>query len=130
MFAIAKAVLLALAVMGVAATGAAAGVVHVPMQKAIDIHKEHLGQNSTMPVESRNGQQNALDRLMENQERWMSKPHNETNDDDLNDTDDDELNETDDCELEDADEQELSKIGNRGFQFAIPGKADWMIWGF
>ena len=88
MFVIAKAALLALAVMGVAATGAVAGVVHVPLQKAIDIHKEHLGQNSTMPEQSTPGQQNALDHLMENQQRWISKPHNET-------ADDNELNETD-----------------------------------
>lgn len=88
MFVIAKAVLLALAVTCVAATGAVAGVVHVPMQKAIDIHKEHLGQNSTMPLESKHGQQNALDHLMENRMRWMSKPHNETSDDnDLNEPD-------------------------------------------
>jgi len=88
MFVIAKAILLSLAVMGVAATGVAAGVVHVPLQKAIDIHKEHLGQNSTMPEQSTPGQQNALDHLMENQQRWISKPHNET-------ADDNELNETD-----------------------------------
>lgn len=88
MFAIAKAVMLALAVIGVAATGAAADVVHAPMQKAIDIHKEHLGQNSTMPAQSIHGQQNALDHIMENHLRWMSKPHNET-------VDDNELNETD-----------------------------------
>jgi hypothetical protein len=94
MFVIAKAVLLALAVTGMAATGVAAGVVHVPMQKAIDIHKEHLGQNSTMPDQSTPGQQNALDRLMENQQRWMSKPHNETGDDDLDDADEEEANET------------------------------------
>ncbi|MBU0684270.1 MAG: hypothetical protein ABIE25_04525 [Thermoplasmatota archaeon] len=88
MFVIAKAVLLALAVMGVAATGAVAGVVHVPQQKAIDIHKEHLGQNSTMPAQSTHGQQTALDHLMHNYERWMAKPHNET-------VDDNELSETD-----------------------------------
>jgi hypothetical protein len=89
MFVIAKAVLLALAVTGMAATGVAAGVVHVPMQKAIDIHKEHLGQNSTMPDQSTQGQQNALDHLMENQQRWMSKPHNDTNDPDDNRTESD-----------------------------------------
>jgi len=88
MFVIAKAALLALAVMGVAATGAVAGVVHVPLQKAIDIHKEHLGQNSTMPEQSTPGQQNALDHLMENQQRWMAKPHNQT-------AEHNELNETD-----------------------------------
>lgn len=88
MFVIAKAVLLAMVVTGVAATGTVAGVVHLPMQKAIDIHKGHLGQNSTMPGQSTHGQQNSLDHLMENQQRWMAKPHNET-------ADHDELNETD-----------------------------------
>lgn len=90
MFVAAKAILLALAVTGVAATGMVAGVVHMPMQKAIDIHKEHLGQNTTMPQQSTSGQQNALDHLMENQMRWLSKPHNDTGDnDDHNETDDD-----------------------------------------
>jgi len=78
MLAIVKALVLALAVTGVAGTGVAAGVVHIPLQHAIDIHKEHLGQNSTMPEQSKQGQQNALDHLMENQERWLSKPHNDT----------------------------------------------------
>jgi hypothetical protein len=52
----------------------------MPLQHAIDIHKNHLGQNSTMPEQSMRGQQNALDHLMENQQRWLSKPHNETAD--------------------------------------------------
>jgi len=85
MLAIAKVLILAFAVTGVAGTGVATGVVHMPLQHAIDIHKNHLGQNSTMPEQSRYGQQNALDHLMENQQRWLSKPHNETAD--LNDTD-------------------------------------------
>ena len=80
MLAIAKVLLLAFAVSGVAVTGAASGVVHIPLMKAIDIHKNHLGQNSTMPEQSRHGQQNALDHLIENQQRWLSKPHNETAD--------------------------------------------------
>ena len=109
MFLTAKAVLLALAVMGVAATGAAAGTVDVPMQKAIDIHKDHLGQNSTMPEQSTNGQQKALDSLMENQLRWMAKPHNDSDDDELNDTDDDEQNETDDDELGDVDDDDQNE---------------------
>lgn len=85
MLAIAKVLILAFAVTGVAGTGVATGVVHMPLQNAIDIHKNHLGQNSTMPEQSTHGQQNALDHLMENQQRWLSKPHNETAD--LNDTD-------------------------------------------
>lgn len=120
MFAIAKAVLLALAVTGIAATGAVAGVTHVPLQKAIDTHKEHLGQNSTMPMESKHGQQNALDRLMENQQRLMSKPHNETGDHELNDTDDNELD-----EIDDSNEQELNEVDNSGFG-GIFGVLGWL----
>ena len=85
MLAIAKVLILAFAVTGVAGTGVATGVVHMPLQNAIDIHKNHLGENSTMPEQSTHGQQNALDHLMENQQRWLSKPHNETAD--VNDTD-------------------------------------------
>jgi hypothetical protein len=85
MLAIAKLLIIAFAMTGVAGTGVAAGVVHTPLQHAIDIHKNHLGQNSTMPEQSTHGQQNALDHLVENQQRWLSKPHNETAD--VNDTD-------------------------------------------
>lgn len=85
MLAIAKVLILAFAVTGVAGTGVATGVVHMPLQHAIDIHKNHLDQNSTMPEQCRHGQQNALDHLMENQQRWLSKPHNETAN--VNDTD-------------------------------------------
>ena len=142
MFLTAKAVLLALAVMGVAATGAAAGTVDVPMQKAIDIHKDHLGQNSTMPEQSTNGQQKALDSLMENQLRWMAKPHNESDDDELGDVDDDDQNETDDDDLDDADDDDQSEtdddevgdnkmqkpneIGDNFFGDAIASMLNWM----
>ena len=85
MLAIAKVLILAFAVTGVAGAGVASGVVQTPLQHAIDIHKNHLDQNSTMPEQSRHGQQNALDHLMENQERWLSNPHNETSE--VNDTD-------------------------------------------
>jgi len=89
MLAVAKVMIVALALTGVAGTGVAAGVVHVPMQKAIDIHKSHLGDNSTMPEQSQKGQQNALDHLLSNQEKWLAS-HNvtQTPDDDLNETDD------------------------------------------
>ena len=91
MLAIAKVLMVALALTGVAGTGVVAGVVHVPMQKAIDIHKSHLGQNSTMPEQSMKGQQNALDHLLINQERFLSN-HNMTH---LPDTNETEQNETD-----------------------------------
>lgn len=91
MLAIAKVMIVALALTGVAGTGVAAGVAHVPMQKAIDIHKSHLGQNSTMPEQSQKGQQNALDHLLGNQDRFLNG-HNVTHVPDTNET---ELNETD-----------------------------------
>jgi hypothetical protein len=94
MLAIAKVLIVALALTGVAGTGAAAGVVHMPLQKAIDIHKSHLGQNSTMPEQSHKGQQNALDHLLGNQERLLNN-HNVTHMPDTNETEPDELNETD-----------------------------------
>jgi hypothetical protein len=91
MLAIAKVLIVAIALTGVAGTGVVAGVAHVPLQKAIDIHKSHLEQNSTMPVQSQHGQQNALDHLVSNQEKILSK-HNVTHMPDTNET---ELPETD-----------------------------------
>lgn len=85
MLATAKVLMVALALTGVAGTGVAAGVTHLPMQKAIDIHQAHLGQNSTMPAQCVKGQQNALDHLMQNQERYLSNL-NATHLPDTNDT--------------------------------------------
>lgn len=84
----AKVLLVALALTGVAGAGVATGM--TPLTKAIDIHEKHLGQNSTMPDQSRHGQQNALDHLLHNQESWLSK--NVTREPELNET---ELPETD-----------------------------------
>jgi len=94
MLAIAKVLMVALTLAGVGGTGVAVGVVHAPMQKAIDIHKSHLGQNSTMPEQSMKGQQNALDHLLSNQEKFLSN-HNVTHLPDTNETELDDLNETD-----------------------------------
>ena len=91
MLAIAKVLMVALTLAGVGGTGVAVGVVHAPMQKAIDIHKSHLGQNSTMPEQSRNGQNNALYHLGLNLERFFDN-HNVTHVPDTNET---EQNETD-----------------------------------
>ncbi len=85
MLATAKAVLVALALTGVVGTGVAAGEVHLPLQKAIDIHKAHLGDNSTMPEQSQKGQQNSLDHLLANQEKFLAN-HNVTHEPDTNDT--------------------------------------------
>jgi len=90
MIAAAKAIVLALvAVGGVGAAGVVAGDVH--LQNAIDIHKNHLSENSTMPDQCEKGQQNALDHLLENQEKWLARNITQDHDDDLNDTDDYEL---------------------------------------
>ena len=91
MMAAVKAIVLALvAVTGAGAAGVATGVVSLPLQNAIDIHEDHLGENSTMPEQSHKGQQNALDHLLDNQERWLAS-HNATQmpDNDLNETDED-----------------------------------------
>lgn len=87
MLATMKAVMLALVVTGAAGTTAAAtGIIEMPLQKAIEIHQGHLGENSTMPEKSMAGQQNALDHLLANQERWNANQQNMTHDDD-NETD-------------------------------------------
>ena len=66
----AKVLMLALAVTGVTATGVVTGVVHIPLEKAIQIHKDRFGPDSNMPEQSLKGQQTALDHLVANQERW------------------------------------------------------------
>ena len=60
-----------------------------PMHKAIDIGKQHVGPNSTLPAQSHDGQQNAFDHLLQNQDKWLAS-HNATQvpDDDGNETDD------------------------------------------
>ena len=86
MIAAAKAIVLALvAVTGVGTTGVVVGDIH--LQNAIDIHKDHLGANSTMPEQSHKGQQNSLDHLLENQEKWLARNITQVPDDD-NETDD------------------------------------------
>ena len=90
MIATMKAVMLALVVTAAAGTTAVAAGVDLPLQKAIDIHRDHLGDNSTMPEKSIKGQQNALDHLLLNQERWVANQQNMTQYDD-NDTDEPDL---------------------------------------
>jgi len=88
MLATAKVLFLALAVTGVSATGVATTVVQTPLSHAIDIHEDHLGANTTLPSQAMKGQQNALDHLMKNQERWLANNHSWMPDDDDNETDD------------------------------------------
>ncbi len=77
MVAIAQALVLALAVTGLAG----AGVAGLPMDKAIDVHKNHLGPDSKLPEHAQKGQQNSLDHLLANQNRWVNE-HNSTLPDD------------------------------------------------
>lgn len=75
MLAAAKVLMLALAVTGVSAAGVATGAIQTPLSKAIDIHEDHMGANSTLPQKAMKGQQNALDHLMKNQDRWIAGNH-------------------------------------------------------
>jgi hypothetical protein len=81
----AKILFLTFAVVGVAATGAAA--VDSPMMKAIQIHESHLGADSTIPDQAVKGQQNSYDRLMMAQEKFLAGNHTWTPDEDPVDTD-------------------------------------------
>jgi len=76
MLAIAKVLLLAFAVSGVAVTGAAA-TGHIPLEQAKQIHEKHLGPDSKLPEQAMKGQQNAYDNIVANQDRWLAD-HNMT----------------------------------------------------
>jgi hypothetical protein len=91
MIAVVKALVLALAVTGLAS----AGVVATPLNKAIDIHKNHLGPDSKLPENAMKGQQNALDHLMKNQARWLQNQNNTSSDDRNETAEPDEVPETD-----------------------------------
>ena len=74
MLGFAKAFLVVVAVSGIAMTGAgAAGFVQLPMERAIEIHEDHLAYDSPMTDQSTHGQQTALDNLRFNQEKWIAK---------------------------------------------------------
>ena len=70
-----KVLFLMSAVLGVAATGAAGVNADAPMSKAIDIHEDHLGADTTLPDQAIKGQQTAYDHLMKNLEKWIAKNH-------------------------------------------------------
>ena len=74
MLMIVKAVMLALAVSGVAATGV---VMHVPLDNAKKVLGDKLGSDSKLPEDGQNGVQNALDHVNGNQDRWL-QDHNAT----------------------------------------------------
>jgi hypothetical protein len=82
MVGVAQALVLALAVTGLAGVGVAG----LPMQKAIDGHNDHLGPDSKLPEQAQKGQQNALEHLLENQDRWVARNHTADSDSDLNET--------------------------------------------
>ena len=85
MLASAKILILTFAVIGIATTGATG--VDAPMKKAIQIHEDHLGTNSTMPDQAIKGQQNSYDRLMMAMEKWMAGNHTSEPEEELSDTD-------------------------------------------
>ena len=87
MLGFAKAFLVVFAFSGIAMFGAgAADSAQLPMEKAIEIHEDHLASDSPMPDRSTHGQQTALDNLRFSQERWIAKhlvdPHEPGDDDD------------------------------------------------
>lgn len=67
-----KALIFALVLTGAGGTGVVAGMEKMPLERAIQIHEDNLGQNSTMPDKCLKGQQTALDHLRQNQERWLA----------------------------------------------------------
>ncbi len=67
-----NAMVFALVLVGAGGMGIVAEMEMVPLEKAIEIHEDNLGQDSTMPDQCRKGQQNALDHLRWNQERWIA----------------------------------------------------------
>jgi hypothetical protein len=83
MIAAAKLVMLALSLTAVGAVAAT----NLPMTKAIDVHNDHLMDPSKLPEGGQAGNQNALDHLMQNQERWIVNNNTAPEDNDTNDTD-------------------------------------------
>ena len=83
MIAAAKLVMLALSLTAVGAVAAT----NLPMTKAIDVHNDHLMDPSMLPEGGQAGNQNALDHLMQNQERWIVNNNTAPEDNDTNDTD-------------------------------------------
>lgn len=77
MAAVAQALVLALAATGVAG----ATITGLPMEKAIEIHKNHLGPDSKLPEQAMKGQHSALDYLIKNQDRWVAENHTAVPDD-------------------------------------------------
>jgi hypothetical protein len=69
-----KAVMLALAVSGVAAAGI---VIHLPLDNAKKVLGDKLDSDSKLPENGQNGVQNALNHVNGNQDRWLEN-HNAT----------------------------------------------------
>lgn len=78
MIALLKVVIVAFAVTGAAGSGVAASVVKIPLENAIQVHEDHMGDDSTLPDQAMKGQQTALDHLRANQERWLANHPNMT----------------------------------------------------
>lgn len=73
-----KVVIVALAVTGAAGSGVTASVVKIPLENSIQVHEDHMDQDSTLPEQAMKGQQTAIDHLRVNQERWLAKHPNMT----------------------------------------------------
>jgi hypothetical protein len=84
MIAAAKLVMLALSLTAVGAVAATS----LPMTKAIDVHNDHLMDPSKLPEGGQAGNQNALNHLMQNLERWIvNNSYTAQEDNDTNETD-------------------------------------------
>lgn len=77
MLAALKLVLIAFSLGGLAVAGAAATDQHMPLENAKLNLQEKLGQNSTMPEQSKAGLENAYEHVCANQARWLEN-HNMT----------------------------------------------------
>jgi hypothetical protein len=84
MIAAAKLVMLALSVTALGAVAAT----NLPMMKAVDVHNDHLLDPEKLPDGGKAGNQNALNHLMQNLERWIVNNSNTApEDNDTNETD-------------------------------------------
>lgn len=78
MISLLKVVIVALAVTGAAGSGVTASVVKIPLENAVQVHEDHMGEDSSLPDQATKGQQTALDHLRANQERWLANHPNMT----------------------------------------------------
>jgi len=73
-----KVVIVALAVTCAAGSGVTASAVKIPLDNAIQVHEDHMGDESTLPHQAMKGQQTAIDHQRAAQERWLANHPNMT----------------------------------------------------